>query len=460
MSSKQQEVKVAIPVSAIGYGVNEATLKAMMAFQPEVLAADAGSTDSGPYYLGAGKSNKARIAVKRDLRLMLQAGLAAGIPVIVGNAGTSGARANHDWMAGIVEEIAREEGLSFRAAYIYSDIDPSFMLDKLRGDRVTPMPGVGSLQPEKVTSSARLVAQMGVEPFLRALDGGAQVILAGRACDSAIIGAYPIWKGLDHSLALHMGKVTECGAMCAWPATGRDGIFATVRERDFDIRTMNPARGVTPFSVAAHMVYESEHPYVQEEPEGTQDFSEVTVEVVDEKAVRVSGTKFTRRDRPTIKVEGSTLVGYRSFFLGGNRDPWFIAKIDEVVKGVTELSRKILEGADYEYEIDWKIYGRDAVMGVMEPNPSVDGAHEIGVLVQALAPTQEQAHDVATVLEGQIIGFSAPGSKTRTANIAFPFSPLIVDAGPSYRFEVFHIVELDGPDDFAKLFPIEFKNIG
>jgi hypothetical protein len=460
MSTMQDEVKVAIPVSAIGYGVNEATLKAMMELQPQVLAADAGSTDSGPYYLGAGKSNKARIAVKRDLRLMLQAGLAAGVPVIVGNAGTSGARPNHDWMADIVEEIAREDGVSFRAAYIYSDMDPSFILDKLRDERVTPMPGVGSLQAQHITSSAHLVGQMGVEPFLRALDGGAQVILAGRSCDSAIIGAYPIWKGLDHSLALHMGKVTECGAMCAWPATGRDGIFATVRESDFEIRTMNPARGVTPFSVAAHMVYESEHPYVQEEPEGTQDFSDVTVDVVDERAVRVSGTKFTPRDRPTIKVEGSTLVGYRSFFVGGNRDPWFIAKVDEVIRGVTDLSRKILEGADFDYEIDWKIYGRDAVMGEMEPNPSVEGVHEIGILVQALAPTQEQAHDVATVLEGQLIGFSASGSRTRTANIAFPFSPLIVDAGPSYRFEVFHIVELDSAGDFAKLFPMDFKTIG
>ena len=49
-------------------------------------------------------------AIAADLRLMMSKGLPAGIPVIVGSAGTSGTDSGVDWVAGIAEQIAIEEG--------------------------------------------------------------------------------------------------------------------------------------------------------------------------------------------------------------------------------------------------------------------------------------------------------------------------------------------------------------
>lgn len=453
------EVRVAVPISAVGYGINEDTLKGLMARKPHVIAADAGSTDSGPYYLASGNSNKARASVERDLRLMLISARAQGIPLIIGNAGTSGARPHIEWMLQILREVAGDKGLHFRLGLIGAEQEGSFVKERLMAGKIQSSPGVPSLTPEKIDDCLHIVAQMGVEPYLRALDAGAEVILAGRSCDTAIIASFPIWKKCDPALALHMAKITECGAMCAWPATGRDGIMGVVRETDFLIETPNPDRQVTPFSVAAHMIYEVEHPYIQEEPGGTQDFSNVQFEPDGEHAVRITGSRFVPRPRPTLKFEGSAPIGFRSFMIGGTRDPYLISQINHYIAGVTAEVHKVLGDLAEQCQIDWKVYGRDAVLGDMEPNPTVDAAHELGLLVQVLGPTQEIAHDVCTILEGRMIGFPYPDARTRTAHIAFPFSPLIHDSGPVYRFNILHIAELDSSEELEHIFPLELVNI-
>ncbi len=68
-------------------------------------------------------------AIAVDLRLMMTRGIPAGIPVVVGSAGTSGTDSGVDWVADIVETIAREEGLSIRLARIYSGLSK----DDVRG---------------------------------------------------------------------------------------------------------------------------------------------------------------------------------------------------------------------------------------------------------------------------------------------------------------------------------------
>jgi hypothetical protein len=453
------EIRVAIPISAVGYGVNEQTLAGLMALRPDVVTADAGSTDSGPYYLGSGRSNKARAAIKRDLQLMLRAAREAGVPMIVGNAGTAGARPHIEWMRDILLEVAAEDKLKFRLAVISSEVDAAFVHERLARGAITPLAGVPELTGERIDACKHMVAQMGVEPYLRALDAGAQVVLGGRSCDTAIIGSFPIWKGADTSLSLLMGKVTECAAMCAWPATGRDGIFAIVRDADFVIQTPNPERRITPFSVAAHMIYESEHPYIQEEPGGTQDFSDMRVTQLTEQAAAISGTRYIPRAKPTLKLEGSAVVGYRSFTIGGLRDVALIAQLDSYIAAVNREVRSYLGEIADRCEIDWKVYGRDAVMGPMEPNPSVEGLHEVGILLQVLGPDQEVAHDVCQYAEARMIGYSYPGSKTRTANVAFPMSPLIHDSGPVYRFDLYHVAQLDEWTQLESIFPVELFEV-
>ena len=53
--------------------------------KPDLIAVDGGSADPGPHYLGSGKSFTNKEGVKRDLAIMIEAGLKARIPVVVLN---------------------------------------------------------------------------------------------------------------------------------------------------------------------------------------------------------------------------------------------------------------------------------------------------------------------------------------------------------------------------------------
>ncbi len=76
-----------------------------MAHHPDAIVVDAGSTDAGPHKLGAGVSIVSKQACKKDLELIITAGAAARIPVIIGSAGGSGAAPHVEWTRSIVMEF-------------------------------------------------------------------------------------------------------------------------------------------------------------------------------------------------------------------------------------------------------------------------------------------------------------------------------------------------------------------
>jgi len=455
-----EEIRVLSPIAILGYGINEESLRRGMAMNPSMIGVDSGSTDSGASYLGAGAMYQSRKSMKRDLGLCLAAARSAKIPLIVGSAGLAGSRPHVAWLIDILEELAREQEQRFKLAIIRSDQQKPYLERALADGRVKPFIGVAPLTQEAITACGPIVAQMGTSPYVAALEAGADVIIAGRSCDSAIFGSFAIWKGYDRGVALHMGKILECAAMSAMPPTGRDPVLATLREGSILLEAPNPDRAVTPRSVSSHMVYEVEHPFLQEEPEGQLDFSAVEFEPVkDGRATLIRGTRFHRRNVATHRFEGAARRGFVSFMIGATRDPGLIAQIDAFCVG-TEQQVRELEGAEQDFHIDWKLYGRDAVLGPSEPLRGRTDLHELGILAQVLAPTQERAHDVAALLEARMIGFAYPGALTRTAHIAFPFAPLVTDGGGCYHFSIMHIVEVEKHDDLLDLFPIEYRSIG
>ena len=102
--SSMKEIRVLSPLGMLGYGYPIASFEAGLAKKPHAIAVDAGSTDPGPYYLGAGISFTNRQANKRDLIPMLKAARERNIPLLIGSAGGSGARAHLEWLVDIVKE--------------------------------------------------------------------------------------------------------------------------------------------------------------------------------------------------------------------------------------------------------------------------------------------------------------------------------------------------------------------
>ena len=99
-------IRILSPTAILGYGFPEFSFSTGLKMNPDIIAVDAGSTDPGPYYLGAGISFTTRPAVKRDLKLILAGGRERDIPVLIGSAGGAGARPHLDWCVDIIHEIA------------------------------------------------------------------------------------------------------------------------------------------------------------------------------------------------------------------------------------------------------------------------------------------------------------------------------------------------------------------
>ena len=98
-------ITVYAPLGMLGYGFPMRSLKAALEHGFDVIALDAGSVDPGPYYLGTGKAFTSRTMVKRDLKLIVEAGQTAHVPILIGTACGSGATPHLDWAMRILDEI-------------------------------------------------------------------------------------------------------------------------------------------------------------------------------------------------------------------------------------------------------------------------------------------------------------------------------------------------------------------
>ena len=310
-------ITVLTPTGTLGYGFDEAALKRGMGLGPDVIAVDAGSTDPGPAYLGSGEPLVSRRVVKRELSLMLEASLSASIPLVVGSAGGSGRSELVDLTVDIVREVARENKLHFKLAWIYADIAVERIKAAIAVGEVKDFEAGFDLTAEAVDNSAAVVAQMGWEPIAQALDEGAQVVIAGRACDDLAIAAYPIARGADIGLATHMGKILECGAFSAEPFA-MDVMLGFLNEDHFILEPGGLNRRASLKSVAAHSLYEREDPFVQHGPGGSVDLTACRFETEGDRRVRVSGAKFVADESYWVKLEGAKQVGYRTVCMAGD----------------------------------------------------------------------------------------------------------------------------------------------
>ena len=429
----------------LGYGYSPVSLQNALAQELDFVGVDGGSTDPGPYYLGSGKGFVKRLQVKRDLSLILPEIKKRGIPLIIGSAGGSGAKPHVDSTLEIIAEIARENALEFNVAVIYSDLTPEFMRRAADG-HLFSCGGSPEFDRNVVDKLSNPVAQFGTDPIIEALQKGVDVIVAGRCCDTAVFAAYPIWKGYDPGLALHAAKIAECGALCARPVGANDSLVVEIGEDYFTVEPPNPERVCTPDSVAAHSLYEQPDPNCFYEPEGKIDLEHSTFEQIAPRKVKVTGSRLVPAERATTKLEGAQLLGYRAITIAGMRDPVGIKYLAEIEKGVR---KSVAQSADFvkenEYSLRFLRYGLDAVTGA---NEAVDVIpREVGLVIEAVAPTQDQADALIALARSKALHQGFPDRKATAGNLAFPFSPSDFSGGAVYEFALYHLTDL----------PIEFN---
>lgn len=435
-----QELVTLSPLGLLGYGVPKDSLdRARREYDLDVIAVDGGSMDPGPNYLGRGEFFADEGMVERDLELLLTAATQEDVPFLLSTAGGSGSREHVEKLLTILEDVLVDLGLELDVGTIYSDVDPTLLRAKLDADEVHGVGGETVPTPDDPDSIDRAVAQVGVTPFVEAIEAGADVVVGGRASDLSPFAAVPLVEGFDPGLTYHMAKILECGARATTASSGNDCLVGVLRDDHFEVVPPNPDRRCTTESVAAHTLYEKSDPTTIELPEGTVDVTDASFEQVDERRVRCRGSVFRDRGNANVLVEGVTKAGYRTVTPAAVRDPQVIERFDELVARTHERVRT-MSGADPDdFALTVRTYGDDGA--TLFDEETGGRPEELGVIIDAVGETQEIADTVCGFARSSLLHLTFPGRVNSGGNLAFPFSPSDLSVGPVYTLSLYHVLE-------------------
>jgi hypothetical protein len=431
------EIRILSPTGVIGSGFREESFQRGVELNPHFIACDAGSTDGGPAFLGGGVPHFAWEGTKRDLRLMMLARDKLNIPLILGSCGTAGGDAGLAWMREIALEIAAEEGLKFKLACIHSEQDKAYVKRRLKEGRIAPLHPAPHFDEDTIDRATHIVGMMGPEPIAAAIEDGANM-----------------------GLAWHLAKIVECGAACVVQRKRPDSVFAWLRDDHFVIEPLDLDNRCTPQSIASHTLYENADPFLITEPGGTIVTTDAHYEAETDRSVRVSGSRFEPAERYSIKLEGAEKVGYQFVIIGGVRDPYILRQLDSWLEQLLERFKERVvdlfggDIGDDDYTIIPRVFGRDGVMGPLEPMPKV--GHEVGIVFELTGPDRQIAHALAQTFSHLALHFPIPEWRGLITGLAIPYTPAELDKGEVYRFCVNHVVY---PDDPCEMFRTEFEEV-
>ncbi len=438
-------VRVLIPSGALGLNYDPVALQRGLDAGPDIIAIDGGSTDSGPAYLGRGVSKYSRSSTRLEWKGLMEAREAAGVPLVIGTAGTCGTDSTVDWMLEITREIADELGQSPRIAVLRSSQDPAMITRKLNAGEISPLPHAPRIDAGTIDSCTNIVALAGAEQIAAALETGADIVIAGRTTDTAIIAALPLMRKCHAGAAWHGAKIGECGALCA--SNPQSGVILVDFDSDgFTVTPLADGAHATPHTVSAHMLYENSNPFILYEPGGHLDVTGARYDALDERRVRVTGSEWMPSDTYTVKLEGARLAGYQTVMMALLRDAHYVENAERWAEDILAKCRaKVMDrmglGA-YDFRIELRLIGQSASFGALENR--VATPVEIGVLGIVTAETPELSNEIGKMLNPYLLHHPLT-QEEEVPTFAFPFSPAEVDRGAIYSFCLNHVMRIDDP---------------
>jgi hypothetical protein len=109
-----------------------------------------------------------------------------------------------------------------------------------------------------------------------------------------------------------------------------------------------------------------------------------------------------------------------------------------------------------DYQIMFHVYGRDGVMGSLEPNHT-EVPKEVGIVFEVTAPTQQLATTIAELSRQPLLHYPIAEWSGATTSFACLHNPAHVERGAVYRFNVNHVVLPRSPQE---MFRTKFVEIG
>ncbi|KAK0614840.1 hypothetical protein B0T17DRAFT_497656 [Bombardia bombarda] len=483
MAGRDAELRILTPIGMLGYSFKEDLFWEAIEEGVDAVILDSGSTDSGPSRLALGTPGVTREGYENDLRILVAACHHHNTPLLIGacpscmhslhitaikltaktgSAGGDGTNAHVDFIVDIIASIITSQSYrSMKVVTITADIPHATVTSKFKSGLISPCSSaVPPVQQRDIDDAPVIVAQMGYEPWLKAMKEHPDfdIIIGGRSYDPSPYAAFCVYKGFaDLGPAYHMGKIMECGAVCALPKSAE--ALAIVRhDGSFDVRPLAPTARCTPLSVAAHTLYEKTRPDLLAGPGGVLDVTDASYEQLkDGRTTRVRGSKFRPlpEGKYTVKLEAARVAGYKAMFIGGIRDPIMIGQLDNLVP---MLKDRLHANFSFPFELEVQLYGKEEIVkGLGHAYAGQEqsyGNREVGVLGKILAETQEKATTVAQLAKTYFIHAPYPGQVATAGNFMMPLSPCHMALGPGSEFCLYHLMQVDDP---SELFPAEVK---
>ena len=135
-------------------------------------------------------------------------------------------------------------------------------------------------------------------------------------------------------------------------------------------------------------------------------------------------------------MEGSGKIGERYIGIAGIRDPYSIENIDRVIGWAKQQVKEIF--GESGYELHYTIYGKNGVMGDLEPVKEIR-SHELCVVCQGIAPTKKMAEELTMIGTRQIFYARLPEVKGTAGTAAFVVDE-VLPASPGYRWTLNHVI--------------------
>jgi len=386
---------------------------------------------------------------------MLLAARRLGVPMLIGSAGDTGANSRVDMYVEMIREIAARRGLQgFRLGYFYSEVSKDLLRRKMAaGEAISGLDGRPDLSRGDLEATDRIVAMAGIHPYNKLLDLGADVIIGGRSSDCVIFAGLAIRAGFPAALSYYLGKVLECASFNAEPYGAKETVIGEISMEDVKMTAMHPDQRCTIASVAGHAMYERSNPFFEYVLGGMLDMTRCRYEQYDERTTRVTGPVFAPASELRVKLEGAGKVGERYVGIAGVRDPYTVANIDRVIAWARQQVEERF--GRIGYELHYQVFGRDGVMGDLEPLKGVRG-HELGIVVYGVAPDKAMAEEVCMTGTRQMFYARLPEVKGTAGGVAFPLDE-VLPASPAYRWTVNHTLRVADP---LELFPLHLVDVG
>jgi hypothetical protein len=435
-----RDIVVVVPTGMLGGGVKREHIQYGIAGGAHAIAVDSGSTDSGPSYLARGVSKMNRESIRRDLEILMDEASKAGIPLLIGSCGTSGTDSGVDWTRDIAVEVAQRLGITPTIACLYSEQRPADLVVKNREGKITPLPPLGPVTDELLESCEHVVALMGPEPYIAALEAGATIVLGGRTTDTAVLAAVPLRLGAGVAQAWHASKIAECGGQCTVnPRSG--GVLIRVGKNAFEVEPLDLNNQCTAQSVSAHMLYESSDPHLLTEPGGILDVRHARYVSQDSRVTRVEGSSWQPMPY-TMKLEGARGGDFQTLMFIGIEDPDVLANLNtfhDILKRVLidRIRTTFLDEAS-AFDVSLRIYGWNGTSGRPVPDDAPP-PRDVGVMFVVTAATQDLANRMAKACNPYF--FHMPWRPDiEMPSYAFPFTPPEIPRGQVYEFLLNHVV--------------------